>query len=48
MKKLLFIFAALTAISFASCGNRTESNESSNDTATVDTLDSVVLDTVCC
>lgn len=41
MKKLAFVFAAIVAVSFASCGNKTEQAEA------VDT-DSVVCDTVAC
>lgn len=36
MKKLVFMFVAIAAISFASCGNKTAQNTAS-DTAQVDT-----------
>lgn len=40
MKKLVFMFVAIAAISFASCGNKTAQNTASadSDTAQVDTL----------
>lgn len=41
MKKLAFVFAAIVAVSFASCGNKTEQAEAINS-------DSVACDTVCC
>jgi len=41
MKKLAFVFAAVVAVSFASCGNKTAQAEA------VDS-DSVVCDTVAC
>ena len=39
MKKLVFMFVAIAAISFASCGNKTAQNTASadSDTAQVDT-----------
>ena len=40
MKKLAFMFVAMVAISFASCGNRTEQAEAT------DTVDTVAVDTV--
>lgn len=40
MKKLVFMFVAMAAISFASCGNKTEQPEGT-DTAAVDTADTV-------
>ena len=52
MKKLVFMFAAFAAISFASCGSKTEAPVEANDSDTValdtcDTVcDSVVTDTV--
>ena len=36
MKKLVFMFVAMAAISFASCGNKAESNVE-NDTTAQDT-----------
>lgn len=46
MKKILVVFAAIVAISFASCGNSTKSTASVNsDTVVVDTVaDSVTVD----
>ena len=47
MKKLVLMFVAIAAISFASCGNKTSAPAENADTATVDTLaDSVAVDTV--
>ena len=55
MKKLVFMFVALAAISFASCGNKAEApattdsvNADSADTVVVDSTaaDSVVVDSV--
>ena len=52
MKKLVFMFAAFAAISFASCGSKTEAPVEANDSDSVvvdtcDTVcDSVVTDTV--
>lgn len=40
MKTLVFMFVAATAISFASCGNKTEQAEAT------DTVDTVAVDTV--
>ena len=40
MKKLAFMFVAMVAISFASCGNKTEQAEAT------DTVDTVAVDTV--
>jgi len=42
MKKLAFLFVAVSAISFASCGNSTEA------TAEVADSDTVVVDTTAC
>ncbi len=50
MKKLVFMFVAIAAISFASCGNKTEQAAAADtvDTAAVDTVaaDTVAADTV--
>lgn len=47
MKKLVFMFVAMAAISFASCGNKTEQAAPvDSDTVVVDSLDSVASDTV--
>ena len=49
MKKLAFVFAAIVAVSFASCGNKTAQAEAvdSDSIAAVDSaeVDSVVADT---
>jgi len=47
MKKLVLMFVAIAAISFASCGNKTAQAEGT-DTAAVDTavVDTVAADTV--
>lgn len=49
MKKLVFMFVAIAAISFASCGNKTAQAEGADttDTAAVDTVsaDTAVADT---
>jgi len=47
MKKLVFMFVAIAAISFASCGQKTE-QAPAEDTAAVDTavVDTVAADTV--
>lgn len=46
MKKLVFMFAAFAAISFASCGNKTEAPVENNDSdsVAVDSVDSVQAD----
>ena len=49
MKKLAFMFVAVAAISFASCGNGTKQAEAVEDTTAVDTVevvDTVAVDTV--
>lgn len=48
MKKLVLVFAAIVATSFASCGNSTNTSASANDsdTVVVDTVDSVSVDSV--
>lgn len=48
MKKLVLMFVAIAAISFASCGNKTQENVEAVDTDTVavDTVDTTVVDTV--
>ena len=47
MKKLVLMFVAVAAISFASCGNKTEQAPAADttDTAAVDTTDTVAGDT---
>lgn len=46
MKKLLFLFVAVAAMSFASCGNKTvaEAPVEDSDSVAVDTLDTTVVD----
>ena len=49
MKKLAFLFAAVVAVSFASCGKTTAQNEESADTidtTAVETCDTTCADTV--
>jgi predicted small secreted protein len=52
MKKLVLMFVAVAAISFASCGNKTNANEAGQDTDTVpavqqnDSLDSLNGDSI--
>ena len=47
MKKLVLMFVAIAAISFASCGNKTAQAEGADTTATaaVDTVDTTSVDT---
>ena len=47
MKKLVFMFAAVVAMSFASCGGNTEAPaaENDSDTVAVETVDTVAADT---
>jgi len=44
MKKLVLMFVAIAAISFASCGNKTAAPATDNDTDTV-AVDTVAVDT---
>ncbi len=47
MKKLVLMFVAIAAISFASCGGNTKANTESTDsvdTTTVDSVDTVATD----
>jgi hypothetical protein len=47
MKKLVFMFAAVVAVSFASCGNKTQPTEVDTDSVeVVDSADTVAVDTV--
>lgn len=58
MKKILFVVAAIVAVSLASCGNQVTGTTVANDSdsvVTVDTtadstvvIDSLVSDTACC
>ena len=45
MRKLLFLGLFMVAVSMMSCGNKTSSN-SNVDTVTVDSVDSVSVDTL--
>ena len=47
MKKLVFMFVAVAAISFASCGNKTNQGApvDSDSVAVVDTVDTASVDT---
>ena len=44
MRKLVFMFVAMAAISFASCGNKTEQG-AAQDTVDTAAVDTVVADT---
>ena len=46
MKKLVLMFVAIAAISFASCGNKTAAPAANADSDTVSTVDTVNADTV--
>ncbi|MBQ6188565.1 MAG: hypothetical protein IJK45_00125 [Bacteroidaceae bacterium] len=49
MKKLAFMFVAVAAISFASCGNKTQEAEAVDTIAvddTVEVVDTIAVDTV--
>lgn len=51
MKKLAFVFAAIVAVSFASCGNKTTGTECADSAACCDSVvccDSVACDSVVC
>ncbi len=45
MKKLVLMFVAIAAISFASCGNKTAAPAANADTDTVAQVDTTVADT---
>lgn len=47
MKKLIFIFVTIAALSFGSCGNRVTSTKAT-DTVMVDSIDSVDSDSSKC
>ena len=40
MKKLVFMFVAFAAISFASCGNKTDNNAATTDSDSISAVDS--------
>ena len=47
MKKILFAFIAMTAMTFAACGGQTASNQTATDSdsiAVVDSIDSIAVD----
>ena len=44
MKKLVFAFAAVVAVSFASCGNKTEQAAPVDTDSIVEAVDSVIED----
>lgn len=47
MKKLLFVFIATVAMTFAACGGQTASNQTATDSdsiAVVDSIDSIAVD----
>ena len=46
MKKLIFMFVTMLALSFVSCGNKTSQNTGidSIDTVNIDTVDSAAVD----
>ena len=47
MKKLVFMFVAVAAISFASCGNKTAQSDAAVDSDSIAVVDSAeVVDTV--
>ncbi len=46
MKKLVLMFVAIAAISFASCGNKTQPVEAENEEDTVAVVDSIASDSV--
>ncbi len=48
MKKLAFVFAAIVAVSFASCGNKTTGNECTDSTACVADTTACCEDTTKC
>ena len=45
MKKLVFMFVAMAAISFASCGEKAAQEAPAEDTAAVDTVVTTAVDT---
>ncbi|MCD8237674.1 MAG: hypothetical protein LUD00_13790 [Prevotellaceae bacterium] len=46
MKKLVFMFAAVVAVSFASCGGNTNNNDCCADSCAADTVETVVEEVV--
>ena len=46
MKKLVFAFAAVVAVSFAACGNKTEQAAPVDTDSIEEVIDTVVVDTV--
>lgn len=45
MKKLVLMFVAVAAISFASCGNKTAANAGNNDSDSIAQVDTAAVDT---
>lgn len=43
MKKLVFMFVAFVAMSFAACGGNTASTVEENDSTVVDSIDSIAV-----
>jgi hypothetical protein len=41
MKKLVFMFVAVAAVSFASCGNKTAQTEAAVDSDSIEVVDTV-------
>lgn len=48
MKKLVFMFAAVVAMSFASCGGNTEAAATADSDTVVAEPDTTCIDTTCC
>lgn len=48
MKKLAFVFAAVVAVSFASCGNSTEQGECTDSCCADSAVEVVECDSACC
>jgi predicted small lipoprotein YifL len=46
MKKLVLMFVAIAAISFASCGNKTAATDATADTTGTTAVDTTAADTV--
>ncbi|MBO5025464.1 MAG: hypothetical protein J6C86_04905 [Bacteroidaceae bacterium] len=44
MKKLVFMFAAVVAVSFASCGGNTNNNDCCADSCAADSVETVVVE----
>lgn len=44
MKKLVFLFVAFAAISFASCGNKTANSDATADTTATESVESAAVE----